>query len=325
LQGILGLLGSRAQCDAIFISFQSRLKSKFWIISATDWLRVLVPPVFWGLSFVAIKIGLESFTPFTLCALRFFLAGFPLILFFPFPRIPKGRLIAYSFCIGVLQYALMFWAIQLKLPAGLSSVLIQAQVYITIFMAYLFFKEKVTVIQILGFVISAAGLVLIGLDYFQGARPVGFILILLSAFFWSAGNILLKTFKITDFAGFIAWTSFISAIPLLGISFAVDGPASMLRQIGAASFASWLAIAFMAFFATFTAFTLFSKMMLKLPSGKVMPFGTLVPVFGLGSNALFLGERLPAQIFMGAILVIAGLVVAVVLSNLAARRARAVS
>jgi O-acetylserine/cysteine efflux transporter len=280
-----------------------------------------MPPMFWGLSFVAIKIGLESFAPFTLCALRFLLAGFPLILFFPFPKIPKGRLFLYSFCIGVLQYALMFWAIQLKLPAGLSSVLIQAQVYITIFMAYLYFKERVTLIQIIGFGISAAGLVLVGFDYFKAAQPIGFILILLSALFWSAGNVLLKTFKISDFAGFIAWTSFISALPLLVISFLVDGSEQIITQIRHASLASWLALAFMAFFATFTAFTLFSKMMLKLPSGKVMPFGTLVPIFGLSSNALFLGERLPSKILLGAVLVIVGLLVTIILNNLAARRA----
>lgn len=271
--------------------------------------------MFWGLSFVAIRIGLESFAPFTLCAIRFFLAGFPLILLYKFPPIDWRRLVAYSIFIGVLQYGLMFWAIYLRLPAGMSSVLIQTQVYITIFLAWVIFRERVSLLQIAGFVISALGLLVIGYDYFGGAEAVGFILILLSALFWSAGNILLKTFRIQDFAGFIAWTSFLSSLPLFVLALSVEGPGQMLQQLQSASLRSWLAVGFMAIFATQLAFSLFSKMMLKLPAGKVMPFGTLVPVFGLGSNALFLGERMPARVFWGALLVLAGLVVAVVIAS----------
>lgn len=284
--------------------------------------------MFWGLSFVAIRIGLESFSPFTLCAIRFFLAGFPLILLYKFPLVDWRRLVVYSLFIGVLQYGLMFWAIYLKLPAGMSSVLIQTQVYITIFFAWVIFREPVSLLQIAGFVISAVGLMIIGYDYFGGAEAVGFLLILLSALFWSAGNILLKTFRIQDFAGFIAWTSFLSSLPLFVLALSVEGSGQMLHQMQSASLRSWLAIAFMSLFATQLAFALFSKMMHKLPAAKVMPFGTLVPVFGLGSNALFLGERLPSRVFLGAVLVLAGLIVAVVLASLlrvAGRRERPIA
>lgn len=274
-----------------------------------------MPPVFWGLSFVAIKIGLESFTPFTLVALRFLLAGFPLVLFYKRPSIPLPRLIAYSFSIGVLQYGLMFLAIHLRLPAGLSSVLIQFQVYITILLAWFFYREKVSAVQILGFTISAAGLIVIGYEYMFGAEVVGFALILLSALFWSFGNVLIKSFSISDFAGFIAWTSFISAVPLVALALIIDGPQSIARQISHTSWHSVLALLFMAFLATQLAFTLFSKMMLKFPANRVMPFATLVPIYGLSSNAFFLHERLSNYQVMGSLLVISGLVVTVVLAR----------
>lgn len=263
---------------------------------------------------MAIRLGLESFAPFTLCAIRFFLAGFPLVLFYRFPPVPWPRLLLYSLFIGVLQYGLMFWAIHLKLPAGMSSVLIQTQVYITIFFAWIVFRERVSALQITGFAISAIGLFIIGSDYFGGAQAAGFLLILLSALFWSAGNILLKTFRIEDFAGFIAWTSLLSSLPLFALAVGTEGYNRIVHDLQNASLRSWLAILFMSLFATQLAFSLFSKMMLKLPAGKVMPFGTLVPVFGLSSNAIFLGERFPGNVFIGAALVFAGLIVAVVLS-----------
>ncbi len=282
---------------------------------------MLLPPFFWGLSFVAIKAGLESFTPFTLVALRFLLAGFPLVLFYQRPSIPLPRLIAYSFSIGVLQYGLMFLAIHLRLPAGLSSVLIQFQVYITILLAWFFYREKVSAVQIFGFTISAAGLIVIGYEYMLGADVIGFALILLSALFWSLGNILMKSFSISDFAGFIAWTSFISAIPLAALALLVDGPQSIVQQISQVSWRSVAALFFMAFLATQLAFTLFSKMMLKYPANRVMPFATLVPIYGLSSNAFFLDERLSNYQIAGSLLVISGLVVTVVLARYLRRRA----
>lgn len=287
-----------------------------------DWLRVLLPPLFWGLSFVTIRVGLESFSPFTLGAIRFFLAGFPLILFYKFPALPRAKLITYCVSIGVLQYGLMFFAIHLKLPAGLSSVLIQVQVYITIAGSFFLFGERIQRLQILGFVISAAGLIVIGRIYFLSAEATAFILILSAAAFWSAGNLLLKTMKVQDFAGFVAWTSFLSSIPLAAAALAMDTPEKIVHQLVNASLRSWLAIGFMSIFATHIAFTLFSKMLLRLPAHMVMPFATLVPVFGLASTAIFLGETLKPEQQIGAVLVIAGLIVAVALQQITKRRSR---
>lgn len=281
-------------------------------LSAKDYLFVLLPPVFWGLSFIAIKLGLESFSPFTLVAIRFLIAGFPLVLFYRRPPVPVIRLVAYSFSIGVLQYGLMFLAIHYKLPAGLSSVLIQFQVYITIFLAWVFYRERVSLFQIFGFILSAAGLVVIGYEYMLGAEFFAFGLILLSALFWSFGNTLLKSFKITDFAGFIAWTSFISALPLTALALAVDGPRAIVGQVMNASVVSWLSLLFMAYLATHLSFTLFSSVMLRYPANKVMPFATLVPVYGLTSNAFFMGERLSHFQLAGSGLVLLGLVVTVI-------------
>jgi O-acetylserine/cysteine efflux transporter len=285
------------------------------LLSAKDYLYVLLPPVFWGLSFVAIKVGLESFSPLTLVAIRFLIAGIPLVLFYKRPPVPLARLFAYSFSIGVLQYGLMFLAIHYKLPAGLSSVLIQFQVYITIFLAWVFYRERVTLFQVVGFLLSAVGLIVIGYEYMLGAEFFAFGLILLSALFWSFGNTLLKSFRIADFAGFIAWTSFISAIPLVALALAVDGPRSIVAQITQASLRSWLSLLFMAYLATHLSFTLFSTVMLKFPASRVMPFATLVPVYGLASNAFFMNERLSTYQLVGSGLVFLGLMVTVLLSR----------
>ena len=67
-------------------------------------LAVLVVFVF-GVSFVAVKLALQSMPPFALCAWRFFLAAFPLVLLLPRPKAPVPVLIGYGFCIGALQFA----------------------------------------------------------------------------------------------------------------------------------------------------------------------------------------------------------------------------
>ena len=71
-------------------------------LPARDLALILAIVALWGLSFVAIKVALRELPPFTLAALRFFLAAFPLVFFIKRPRIP------WRYVAGVGLYALLF-------------------------------------------------------------------------------------------------------------------------------------------------------------------------------------------------------------------------
>src|ERR1700687_4001827 len=101
-------------------------------LAPRDLLLTLAVVTLWGFSFVPIKVALRELPPFALAALRFFFAAVPLVFFVRRPRTPWRYVAAYGFAIGVCQFGLLFLGMQLGMPAGLSSIVIQVQVFFTI-------------------------------------------------------------------------------------------------------------------------------------------------------------------------------------------------
>ncbi|MEO6565937.1 MAG: EamA family transporter, partial [Casimicrobiaceae bacterium] len=94
-------------------------------LSPRDLLLVLAVVIIWGFVFVPMRWALDDIPPFALAALRFLFAAVPAILFIKRPQVNATALIAYGFAIGVFQFGLLFLGMQLGMPAGLSSLVIQ--------------------------------------------------------------------------------------------------------------------------------------------------------------------------------------------------------
>src|SRR3989338_527551 len=107
-----------------------------------DLLLALVVIIVWGMNFVVIKIGLDNMPPMLLGALRFLLAAFPAILFIRRPQIPLRWLLAYGLTISLGQFAFLFYAMSVGMPAGLASLVLQSQAFFTLLFAALFLDER---------------------------------------------------------------------------------------------------------------------------------------------------------------------------------------
>ena len=94
-----------------------------------DGLLALLVVVVWGLNFVVIKLGLHNMPPLMLAGLRFMLVAFPALLFVARPAIPLRLLLGYGLTISFGQFAFLFCAIGLGMPAGLASLVLQAQAF----------------------------------------------------------------------------------------------------------------------------------------------------------------------------------------------------
>ena len=70
-------------------------------LSGRDLLAAGLIVLIWGTNFVAMKIGLRSFTPFQLGAARYLFAMLPLILLVRAPRLHWKWLLLYGVCQGV--------------------------------------------------------------------------------------------------------------------------------------------------------------------------------------------------------------------------------
>src|SRR5437868_729508 len=132
---------------------------------------------------------------FALVGLRFLLAAVPMCFFVPRPRMPLHAIVAYGLAIGVFQFGLLFLGMQLGMPAGLSSVVIQVQVFFTMALAMMFMHERLHRHNVLGAIIATIGMVVLaGYKITTGATTtfVGFMLVIAAAVSWAIGNIIAK-------------------------------------------------------------------------------------------------------------------------------------
>lgn len=295
-------------------------------------LLALAIATIWGLTFVSIKISLQTIPPFALSGWRFFLAAIPLVFFVGRPQVAWRWLVAYGLFISIGQFVVLFVALNLGFPAGLMSLVVQTQVFFTIGLAVAFFKERVQRWQLIGAAIAACGLMIIGATKVQDGRALGtaFFLVLLAALFWAAGNTVAKhvareAAKLTpaikvEPMNFIAWTSLASVPALVVISLLSEAPGALLLPLTKGSISLWLHLCVLAYAAQVFGYGLWSNLLTRYPASAVSPFALWVPVAGMSATAIAFNESLSSWQFAGAFVVLFGLAMAVLVPALVSRR-----
>jgi O-acetylserine/cysteine efflux transporter len=278
-------------------------------MSPKDLLLALVVVVAWGVNFVVIKVGLHGVPPMLLGALRFMLAAFPAVFFIKRPQMPWRWLLAYGATISLGQFAFLFSAMYVGMPAGLASLVLQAQAFFTLGFAALFLHERFRAQNVLGLLIAAVGLAVIGMQGGHAMTLGGFILTLSAAVMWALGNIVTKKVGKVDLVGLVVWGSLIPPVPFFVLSYLLEGPQRMGAALTGIGASSVFAIVYLAFVATLLGYGLWSRLLSRYPAGQVAPFSLLVPIVGLASASVFLGEALSGAQILGAVLVMVGLVV----------------
>ncbi|HFZ8993507.1 TPA: O-acetylserine/cysteine exporter [Citrobacter freundii] len=282
-------------------------------MSRKDGLLALLVVVVWGLNFVVIKIGLHNMPPLLLAGLRFLLVAFPAIFFVARPKIPLSLLLGYGLTISFGQFAFLFCAINLGMPAGLASLVLQAQAFFTIILGAFAFGERLQSRQIAGIALAVFGVLVLVEASLNGqhiALP-GFMLTLAAAFCWASGNIFNK--KIMMHAArpavmsLVTWSALIPVIPFFLASMVFEGPALMVHSLVSIDIVTVLALIYLAFVATIVGYGIWGTLLGRYETWRVAPLSLLVPVVGLASAAVLLNETLSTLQLLGALLIMGGL------------------
>jgi O-acetylserine/cysteine efflux transporter len=261
----------------------------------------------WGFNFVVIKIGLQDLPPILFTALRFCFAALPLVFFVKRPNAPWRLVAAYGIFQFALQFTFLFCGIALGLPAGLASLVIQLQAFFTIAMAVLLLGERAQLVQVAGALVALCGMGLVAVHLQGQATLLGFVLVVLGAVCWALANIVTKKIGKVDVFALVVWGSLLAAPPLLLASFAIEGATAWQLAYERFTLKSLLTVLFQSYPNTLLCFALWSMLMRKYAAATVAPFALLVPVAGMGSAALFLGEPLQWWKLAAGLLVLAGL------------------
>ena len=278
-----------------------------------DGLLALLVVVVWGLNFVVIKVGLHNMPPLMLAGLRFLLVAFPALFFVARPKVPFRLLLGYGLTISFGQFAFLFCAINFGMPAGLASLVLQAQAFFTIILGALVFGERLQGKQLVGIALAVVGVLVLAEASLNGQHValLGFLLTLAAAFCWASGNIFNKKIMQLEtrpaVMSLVVWSALIPIVPFMVASYLLDGPTVMLHSLVTLDLTTILSLIYLAFVATIVGYGIWGALLGRYETWRVAPLSLLVPVVGIASAALLLDEKLGALQLVGALLVMAGL------------------
>jgi O-acetylserine/cysteine efflux transporter len=286
-------------------------------MSVKDMLLALCVVVAWGVNFVVIKLGLQGMPPFLLAGLRFTLVAFPAIFFVRCPPIPLRWLVVYGMTISFGQFAFLFLAIKLGMPAGLASLVLQAQAFFTLLLGALLLAEKLHWNHIVGIIIATLGMFLLATAGMEGQTSAGItlttmMLTLSAALSWGLGNITNKIImrnRSVPIMSLVVWSALVPIVPFFACSLLFDGQAAIVYSLLHIGLQTVLALFYLAFVATIVGYAIWGNLLSRYETWRVAPLSLLVPVVGIITAALVLDEHLSGQQMLGAVVIILGLLV----------------
>ncbi|GGW27403.1 EamA family transporter [Streptomyces caelestis] len=268
-------------------------------------LAVLVAAV-WGVNFTVIEIGLDHFPPILFSALRFLAAALPAVFFVGRPKVAWKWIVTVGLVLGVAKFSFLFVGMDAGMPAGLSSLVLQSQAVFTAGIAALTLGERPSRIRLLGMTVALAGIAVAAVDEGTSGPLGAFALVVGAAVCWGATNVLTRKAAPPDALNFMVWVSTVPVLPLLVISLLTEGPSRDLAALRALDWQGAGTVLYVAWITTVFGFGVWGFLLRHHPASTVAPFSLLVPVFGLSSAFLFLGEPVSPLRWCAAVLLVGG-------------------
>jgi drug/metabolite transporter (DMT)-like permease len=268
----------------------------------------------WGSTWLFIKIGLVDLPPLTFAGIRFVLASLILALLVLARRArwPRTRsewtLIAV---VGVLQFALnyglVFWGEQ-YISSGLAAVLQSTFPAFGLVIAHLYLpQERMTPGRVAGVMLGVFGVAVIFSDQLRlsgSMALLGSVALVLSAFFGSYGNVLVKAYggKIDPQILAAAQMPF-GFIPLLAIGIATEGNPFHFHWTTMAI----VSLLYLVVVGSVVAFALYYWLVRNMDVTNTMLIALITPVVAVVLGMIVLDEKLNWRLLAGGVCIISGI------------------
>ncbi|MBA3661114.1 MAG: EamA family transporter [Gammaproteobacteria bacterium] len=275
----------------------------------THVLLVLLVVIIWGVNFLFVKLSLDEISPLLLCATRFFLASVPAIFFI---KLPAGqfRIVAlYGLVMFAMQFLFLFIGMRAGMTPGMASLIMQVQVFFSMFFAALLLNEMPRIWQVIGACISFLGIGVVAMHFDSHVSLTGFIFILAAAASWGIGNLITKRADNMNMFVLVIWGSFVACFPTLFLSFIIEGPKNILTTYQHVTWLGLTSLFYIVFASTWIGYGIWNWLLSRHRVGLIVPFTLLVPIVGVLTSVLILDEPLQTWKLTAGFLVIAGLVI----------------
>lgn len=279
-------------------------------MSKKDTLIALGVILAWGINFMFMKFALFDVSPMVLGMLRFALLIIPAIFFLPCPNVAYGWLFLYGLTISFGQFAFMFLALSMDVPTGLAALVHQSQVFFTVLLTFLLFKESVRRHHLFAMLIAVVGLCLIGIGQYQGSLALMELFVVMAgSFSWALGNIVVKKLGAVNPLSLVVWGNLSALLAFTLTSVWLYGLQGVSEQIAHLNWRGWLSVMYLSYVASLLGYGGWGYLLSRYPASQVTPLALLVPVVALLAGMLVLSERLLLWHWLGIVVVMMALVI----------------
>ena len=270
-------------------------------------LLALLVIALWGFNFVVIKVGVAEVPPLMLTALRFIFAALPAVFFVRRPRSRWTWIVAYGLSLGVIKFGMLFTAMKIGLSASLASLVLQMQAFFTLAFAVVALGDRPSPVSLAGATTALAGLAIIASGRWNGPEALPLLLCLGAAAFWGVSNVIAKASGETDMLAFTVWACLVPPLPLIALSLWLEPHEAIRAALTSPTWLSAGAVAYLAWPVTIFGFAVWNFLIQRYSAARIAPFSLLVPVFGIASGVLVLGEPFDRIEIAGSLLIFLGL------------------
>ena len=265
----------------------------------------------WGFNWTAMKVSLTEVLPWTFRTLC--LAGGSVILFsvlraFGTPlSIPRSqwRRIALLALLNITCWNILIAYGVAMIPSGRAAIIAYTMPVLAIPLSVWLLGERMSGRKLAGIALGIGGLALLLADQIASlqAAPIGALLALGAAASWAIGTVLQKKFPVAvPTSVYTAWIMLIGGIPIFIVAAILE--AGRHPPISAQA---WLAVAYNVFVAFAWAHWAWIKIATSVSVTVFSLSMLLIPVVGVLSGMIFLGERPSASETVAMLLILAAL------------------
>lgn len=281
-------------------------------------LALLTVYLFWGGTYLGMKVAIESMPPFIMAGVRFLVAGVALYVIGRWKGAPRPELREWrgAGIVGALLLlggnGVVAWA-ELRVPSAIASLLIATvPLWILAFNWMWGSKQRPTAGVLAGILFGLAGVAVLvflpsGADN-KGVDPIGILALLFASISWAVGSLYSRSAKLPASPLMSTALQMIVGGILLGIASLFAGDLSTLH-VAEISLRSWMAFGYLVVFGSIVAYTAYIWLLQHAEPSLVSTYAFVNPIVAVFLGWLLADEQLTGQSWIAAALIIAAVAI----------------
>lgn len=279
---------------------------------AFRYLQLLLAIIFWGTSFVATKVLLEEIKPVTIIILRLILASILLSVIAIYTKrsfsinLKSHGWIFILALVAVFHLWIQVTGLQFTTASNTGWIIGTAPIFMAV-LGFMFYRERITVLQISGIIIALAGLLLLigkgDITNISLIQNKGDLLVLGSAFTWGVYSMVNKKISLT-YPPLMTILYLFLMMAIIIIPFNMNS--AVINSVISLSLTGWVSVLFLGIFCSGIAYVIWAQALRDMESAKVGAFLYFEPLVTVIAAWFLLHEEITLLMIFSGLLITAG-------------------